>query len=83
MPKKQRVKTIYNEKYLTRTVPVMRNEALKIAQEASQMFAVEQGEIELPHLDGQRRIVCVIRFERIVREERSESAQSADAVGQR
>ncbi len=80
--KPKRVKTIYNEKYVTRAVPVMRSEALKIASEASQMFAVEQGEIEIPTLQGQRRLLVVIRFEQIIREPASTNAVDPPAQPQ-
>lgn len=59
--------TIYSEKYYTRANQVMPNEALAVAQGADVIYAVEQGEIEIPSLDKQRRMVCVLRFERIIR----------------
>jgi hypothetical protein len=40
----------------------------EIAGEADCIYAVEQGEIEIPSFNNQRRIVCVLRFERIVSE---------------
>jgi len=66
-----RPRTIYMEKYV---VHVTQAEALTIAQEASCIYAVEQGEIEIPAFENQRRLVVTMRFERIVRS--SESANS-------
>ncbi len=71
--------TIYNEKYYAREHHVMPNVALSIAQEADTIYAVEQGEIEIPSYDHQRRLVCVLRFERIVRSA-TEEPVSPDAV---
>jgi hypothetical protein len=61
-----KTRTIYNEKYVSRAVHVTIEEALKIANEASCVYAVEQGEIELPSYENQRRLVVVMRFERII-----------------
>ncbi len=69
--------TIYNERYYARANHVMPHEALAIAQEADVIYAVEQGEIEIPSLDKQRRLVCVLRFERIVRAATDEPASVA------
>ena len=66
IPGKTRTKTIYNEKYYSRAQHVMATEAQSILDTASCIYAVEQGEIELPDYEGQRRLVCVLRFERIV-----------------
>lgn len=63
---KTKTRTIYNEKYFAREVHVTEAEALRIASEASVIYAVEQGEIEIPSYENQRRIVCVMRFERIL-----------------
>jgi hypothetical protein len=60
---------IYNEKYISRAVHVTQTEALKIAGEATCIYAVEQGEIELPTYENQRRLICVLRFERIIPKE--------------
>ena len=61
-----RTTTIYMEKYVSRAVRVTQVEALSIAREASSVYAVEQGEIEIPSFENQRRLVCTLRFERIV-----------------
>ncbi len=52
----------------------MPHEALSIVQTADTIYAVEQGEIEIPAYDKQRRLVCVLRFERIVRSEPVDAA---------
>jgi len=64
-----KTRTIYNERYITRAVHITQSEALKIAEEASCIYAVEQGEIEIPSFENQRRLVCVLRFERILPKE--------------
>ena len=61
-----RVTTLYMETYFSRAKHVTQAEALSIAQEASCIYAVEQGEIEIPSFENQRRLVCTLRFERIV-----------------
>lgn len=66
-----KTKTIYMEKYVSRAVHVTQAEALAIAQESSCVYAVEQGEIEIPSFENQRRLVCTMRFERIVPKEAS------------
>lgn len=68
--------TIYSEKYYSRANQIMPHEALAVAQDADVIYAVEQGEIEIPSYDKQRRMVCVLRFERIIRPERVASAVS-------
>ena len=66
---KAKTVTIYSEKYYARENQVMRNMALEVAKDADVIYAVEQGEIEIPSYDKQRRMVCVLRFERIIRSE--------------
>jgi len=66
-----RPRTIYMEKYVNRAVHVTQAEALTIAQEASCIYAVEQGEIEIPAFENQRRLVVTMRFERIVKSPKS------------
>lgn len=61
--------TIYSERYYARSNQVMPHEALAVARDADVIYAVEQGEIEIPGLNQQRRLVCVLRFERIIRSE--------------
>jgi len=61
-----KTKTIYSEKYFSRACHVMPHEARSVLENASVIYGVEQGEIEIPSLDNQRRMVCVLRFERIV-----------------
>jgi hypothetical protein len=63
---KTKTVTIYNEKYYARERHVTAAEAQSIIDTSSVIYAVEQGEIELPSFENQRRIVCVLRFERIV-----------------
>jgi hypothetical protein len=64
-----RIKTTYSEKYYHRRRQVTREEASRIVQEATVIYAVEQAEIVLPskEVGDQTRVVCVMRFERIVR----------------
>lgn len=59
-------KTIYSERYVPRTVHVTADEARSVLDTASCIYAVEQGEIEIPSYENQRRLVCVLRFERII-----------------
>ena len=66
---KAKTVTIYSEKYYARENQVMRHVALEVAQDADVIYAVEQGEMEIPSYDKQRRMVCVLRFERIIRSE--------------
>lgn len=73
-----KTKVIYREQYYAREVHVIQAEARSILETADYIYAVEQGEIEIPSFDNQRRIVCVMRFERIVRDEKP--AQSTVAV---
>jgi hypothetical protein len=61
-----KTKTIYSEKYFTRAVHVTADEARGVLDTASVIYAVEQGEIEIPSFENQRRLVCVMRFERII-----------------
>lgn len=61
-----RLRTIYGEKYVHRRKEVMRDEAKAIVEDASVIYAVEQSEIEIPSFDNQRRLVCVMRFEKIL-----------------
>ncbi len=63
-----RTKTIYAEKYFSRAKHVMATEAQSILDTASCIYAVEQGEIEIPDYENQRRLFVVMRFERIVPE---------------
>jgi len=61
-----KTKTIYSEKYVSRAVHVTADEARAILNTASCIYAVEQGEIEIPSFENQRRLVCVMRFEQIL-----------------
>ncbi len=61
-----KTKTIYNEKYVSRAVHVTAEEARSVLDTASCIYAVEQGEIEIPSYENQRRMVCVMRFEKII-----------------
>ncbi len=61
-----KTKTIYNEKYVSRAVPVTSDEARNVLDTASFIYAVEQGEIEIPSYHNQRRLIVVMRFERIL-----------------
>ena len=63
-----RIVTIYAERYKPRQAAAMRNQTIAIAEDADCAYVVEQGEIEIPALDKQRRVFSVIRFERIIRE---------------
>ncbi len=58
--------TIYNEKYYSRANHVTADEARSILDTSSVIYAVEQGEIEIPSYENQRRLVVVMRFERIL-----------------
>jgi hypothetical protein len=61
-----KTRTIYSERYVSRAVHVTANEARSVLDTASVIYAVEQGEIEIPSFENQRRMVCVMRFERIL-----------------
>lgn len=67
--KRPKTRTIYNEKYVSRAGHVTVAEAQSVLNTASCIYAVEQGEIELPEFENQRRLVCVLRFERILPKE--------------
>ena len=58
--------TIYSEKYVSRAVHVTADEARAVLDTASVIYAVEQGEIEIPSFEKQRRLVCIMRFEKIL-----------------
>ncbi len=60
-----RVVTIYGEKYKPRTA-IERHRAMGEAEAADACFMLEQGEMEIPSYDKQRRVYSVIRFERII-----------------
>lgn len=64
-----KTKTIYSEKYVSRAAHVTADEARAVLDTASVIYAVEQGEIEIPEFENQRRLVCVMRFERIIPKE--------------
>lgn len=70
-----KTRTIYNEKYVSRAVHVTADEARAVLDTASCIYAVEQGEIEIPSFENQRRLVVVMRFEQILK-----PAQPSDAV---
>jgi hypothetical protein len=59
--------TRYMERYLSRRKAVIQDVALATVQDASVIYLVEQGEIEIPSLDHQRRVVVTLRCERIVK----------------
>ena len=59
--------TIYAKKYYRRKNPVVPNHASAIIAESDAIYCDEQGEIEIPSLDKQRRMFVVLRVERIVR----------------
>jgi len=61
-----KTKTIYNEKYHSRAVCVTADQARAVLNSASVIYAVEQGSIEIPEYENQKRMICVLRFERIV-----------------
>ncbi len=80
---KAKTVTIYSEKYYARENHVMPHVALQVARDADVIYAVEQGEIEIPSFGKQRRMVCVFRFERIIRPDAAVETHSAcDEVGQ-
>ncbi len=61
-----KVVTIYAEKYHKRKAAVMGYQAAALVAEASAIYCDEQGEIEIPSLDKQRRVFSVLRIERII-----------------
>jgi hypothetical protein len=64
-----KTRTIYGEKYVSRAKHVTADEARAILDTASVIYAVEQAEIEIPSFENQRRLVCVLRFEKILPKE--------------
>ena len=59
--------TIYLERYHKYKRRVTKAEAQSIVDTADDIYAVEQGEVELKQLDGQRRLTVTMTFERIIR----------------
>lgn len=64
--KRSKIKTIYSEKYVSRAMFVTADEARAVLDRASVIYGVEQGTIEIPEYENQRRMVCILRFERIL-----------------
>jgi hypothetical protein len=64
--KKTRVVVNYMEKYHTREAGVTSGEARAVLEGASVIYAVEQGTITIPEYENQERMVCTLRFERII-----------------
>jgi hypothetical protein len=58
---------IFLERYHKYEREVTKDLATAIVREADAIYAVEQGEVELKQMDGQRRLTVTMTFERIIR----------------
>ena len=61
-----KTRPIYVERYKSRAVHVTQAEAQAVLDTASVIYAVEQGEIEIPSYEHQRRLMVTMRFEQIL-----------------